>query len=118
VRANIIYVTAPGNLLAILGEAGTVRLTGNWLNEGWRDSHDEEHGRVIPIGDQWTGESPGFVDPDAGNYTLTPDSPCLNRGVDLEVADDYVPSFEFLSPRGWRERLESGSRDLGAFESR
>jgi hypothetical protein len=118
IRGNIFYVTAPGDSFAILGEAGTARLSGNWLKEDWRVSHDAEHGRVIVAGEQWEGESPGFADPDKGDFTLAPNSPCRNRGVELEVNDDSLPAFEFQAPRGWRERPVNGSRDLGAFEGR
>lgn len=116
VRANILYVSAPGNHFGILAESGTARLTGNWIKEDWRDSHDAEHGRVVVVGEQWTGASPGFADPDGGDYSLGPNSPCRDRGVDLEVADEYLPTFEFDAPRGWRARSEMGLRDLGAFE--
>ncbi len=117
VRGNILYVTAPGDHFAILDESGTARLSGNWIKEDWRDSHDAENGRVISIDDQWTGESPGFVDPDRGDFSLTPDSPCRDRDVELDVLDEFLPTFEFAAPRGWQERAENSPRDLGAFEA-
>lgn len=55
--------------------------------------------------------APLFVDPDAANFRLQPDSPCIDRGVDL----DWMDAATDREGRPRRDRL-ARRVDIGAFE--
>lgn len=53
-------------------------------------------------------EEPGFVDADAGNYQLRPDSPCVNTGT--------VPSLALSDDLLGVARPQGGIYDMGTYE--
>lgn len=115
VRNNILYVTAPGRLFAILDESGLVRLEHNWIKPGWSASHGALTGIVRANASNST-DDPGFVDENANDFRLRSDSACVNAGSDQLPGGDHGLRFEFAPPHGGKPRPAIGPVDLGAFE--
>lgn len=115
VRNNIIYTTANGSRLAMLGSSGVMDLGHNWLKSGWVTSHDSFGGVLYNDGSNLVGSDPGF----GQDFGLQSDSPCRDAGTALHpdvlpthaLIRQYVPHL--ISTR----RPDDGAIDLGAFES-
>ncbi len=89
-RNNIVYVSAPGDRLALLDEFGLLELAGNWMKPGWSDGYEDFVGTVIDNG-TLTGESPGFADEQEQDFRLRADSEVLGKAVPAnEVSRQYV----------------------------
>jgi len=114
-RNNIVYVTAPGNRLALLDSSGIMHLNNNWLKTGWQTSHSGLTGVIYNEGGMVTGESPGFLDGPAQDYHLNGSSPCVNAGASLHPEANDLSS-QYVKHRASEPRPSSGSRDIGAFE--
>jgi hypothetical protein len=114
-RNNIVYVTAPGNRLALLDSSGIVYLHNNWLNTGWQTSHSGLTGMIYNEGGMVTGENPGFVDAITQDYHLIGSSACVDTGTSLlPEANDL--SRQYVKHRSSEPRPSSGVLDIGAFE--
>jgi hypothetical protein len=70
VRDNVVFVTATGNRLALLDQAGTLVATRNWMKAGWVKSHSGGTPSVTD-GGQVLGVDPGFADAFV-EYAVTP----------------------------------------------
>ncbi|RLB58712.1 MAG: polysaccharide-degrading enzyme [Deltaproteobacteria bacterium] len=116
-RNNIVYATAGGSRLALLASNGVLDLSHNWLNEGWRDSHDGLDGVINDDGTNVTGSTPGFVDGNGQDFRPAAGSPAIDGGTDLAAAAVAFPVlFEYLRHQHGQPRPLQGNIDLGAFE--
>ena len=114
-RNNIVYVTAPGNRLALLDSSGMLHINHNWLKTGWQESHSGLTGVISNEGGMVTGESPGFVDTPAQDYHLISSSACIDAGISLlPEASDLLR--QYVKHRASEPRPLSGPLDIGAFE--
>ena len=93
VRNNVLYVTAPGNRLAMLDADGVLALSHNWTKPGWVDSHGGLSGVIDDDGSGVEGTSPGFVDAGAQNFHLLETSQAVDAGAALhpDVLPDHDP---------------------------
>ncbi len=67
----------------------TARLEGTlWGNGGWANGTDWGGGGTIVTGTVNLWNDPAFVDPDAGDYHIGPDSAAIDAGVDAGVTSD------------------------------
>ncbi len=118
---NIIYVTAPGNHLALLNRDGTLMLRNNWLKTGWRQSHEGPNfrGHIDDDGGNLSGTWPGFLDMGQADYRLQADSPCIDSGIDLAdiIPMGVEPSYQYVKYQNKAPRPQSGNMDMGAFEA-
>ncbi|MBM81517.1 MAG: polysaccharide-degrading enzyme [Planctomycetaceae bacterium] len=117
-RNNIFHVAAAGRI-GLLDETGILRLDTNWMKKGWRPSFSSPTAKVL--GDETTieGESPGFVDAKALDFTLKSTSPCRDSGGLLNARVSFgggKVTHQYLLHQGLGPRPESGKKDLGAFE--
>lgn len=120
VRNNIIYAVGPGELCAISGWRGTLRMSHNWLKPGWKHSHagKEFEGEVIDDGTQITGRKPGFVDFAGQDFHLAAGSPCINAGTALSpaVAGKWDVTMQYVKHRAVEPRAVDDCIDIGAYE--
>lgn len=120
VRNNIIYAVGPGENCAVSGWHGTLRMSHNWIKEGWKHSHagDEFEGKVIDDGTQVTGQEPGFADFDAQDFHLAPGAACIDAGTALhpETLPANDVTLQYVKHRKTEPRPRDGKLDLGAYE--
>jgi len=112
VRDNIFYVTATGNQLAFLDQAGTLVARQNWLKTGYAQSFS---GGTITDNGEVTGTAPGFTDFAGEDFSLAAGSPCLDVGVALDPTEP-APTMQYVEHQMSAPRPNDGSSDLGAFE--
>ena len=119
VRNNIIYTTAAGYHLAMLGEAGFMDLRSNWLMDGWVTSHSSFSGSLVDHGSNIEGTDPGFHDFASQDFSPNPGSACEDVGEALAAATlpDHDPILQYLRHQRASVRPSDGARDLGAFEA-
>ena len=119
ILGNILYTTSPGSRFAILDESGFVRLSGNWIKQGWVSSHESGFEGRISAEFNIEGESPGFADLAQQDYRPNADSPCVDAGSQIRLTgeQDLTLDWEFASPRGARARDAIREIDLGALEA-
>ena len=113
-RNNILYVTAPPGLLAILDSAGQVDLVNNWIKPGWKNSSGKLTGTVRAEG-SIQGIAPGFVNESANDFHLPANSPCRNAGAPLLPEESAAggATDEYVVPQSGRPRTSGAT--LGAF---
>jgi hypothetical protein len=114
---NLVVVDGPGRRLAILEEAGTVRLHHNCFKPGWKDSHGALAGDVLAR-DNSEGEDAGFRDLGEGDFRLREQSIARDRGCALPdpLAAAHPLQWEIVPPQSFRRRPDDGNPDIGAFE--
>ncbi len=119
VRNNIIYTSAAGYYLALLGEAGFMDLRSNWLMDGWVASHSSFSGSLVDHGSNIEGTDPGFHDFASQDFSPNPGSACEDAGEALAAATlpDHDPILQYLRHQRASDRPSDGARDLGAFEA-
>lgn len=108
-RNNAVFVTAAGSHLALLDDAGVAELSGNWLKQGWQDSHGALSGSVSLGTGNIDGTDPGFVDFNAEDYHPANGSPLLDGAVGLHAEAAGHPV-----DRQYRRHLQSIPRDTSA----
>ena len=68
----------------------------------------------------FSGADPLFTSRAAFDYTLIPDSPCIDQGSAPDPArvndTALVPAWEYVHPANARERVGVGAIDIGAYE--
>ncbi len=114
---NVIYTNGAGSTFAILDEDGQVRLRGNFIKPGWRQSHGQLKGTISATG-MIESDNPGFADPAQGDYQ--PGVKSLLRDVGLDAPPKSLP-VEFEPPwpnRPAAKRPLAGRIDLGCFEGK
>jgi uncharacterized repeat protein (TIGR01451 family) len=86
---NTILVSHTVGIAVAAGSTATLEAT-LWGTDTWGNGMDWSGAGVIvtgtPAHNWWA--APGFVDPDAGDYHLRPDSAAIDKGVDAGVATD------------------------------
>ncbi len=114
---NIVYSTATGSHLAVMGEKGVVRFYNNWIKDGWRVVHGTLNGSFSGE-NNITGESPGFTDFANKIFCLNNDSPCIDSGarVPVQLFPDYQPWYEYGMHQKHVVKSNDGLPDSGAFE--
>ncbi len=118
-RNNVVYTTAEGSRLALLGEAGFMELRTNWLMDGWVTSHSSFSGSIVDHGTNIEGTDPGFRDFEGQDYSLSIGSACENAGGPLApaVIPSHEPDQQYHPHRRASDRPNDGSNDLGAFKA-
>ena len=118
VRNNILYVSAPGNRLAMLNAAGDLTLRNNWTKPGWVDSHGTLTGTIDDDGSGVTGPDPGFVDEAGEDFHLDSDADSVDQATDLhpDVLPDHPLTLQYVKHLLDEPRPVQGPRDIGAFE--
>ena len=116
---NILHIsTTPKTRLAIVENKGVVRLSHNWLQQGWRTSTNlRATNQVHDDGTSMTGDTPGFADPGKQDFHLTPDSPCRGRGaaLDIEPFRSHPVEWQYVKHQTGAIRASDGAPSLGAF---
>ncbi|MFO1188344.1 MAG: right-handed parallel beta-helix repeat-containing protein [Alphaproteobacteria bacterium] len=65
----------------------------------------------------WTADIAGLRDPKAFDYRLQPNSPAVDRGVDLSSENaNILPKEQYVHPRSGAPRRVRGAIDIGAYE--
>ncbi|MCZ6508164.1 MAG: polysaccharide-degrading enzyme [Acidobacteria bacterium] len=118
VRNNILYVTAPGDRLAMLDAAGQLTLRHNWTKPGWVATHGTLTGTLDDDGSGVTGPAPGFVDEGTQDYHLASDSDAVDAGTVLhpDVLPDHPVMRQYLRHTQDEPRPLDPTLDIGAFE--
>jgi hypothetical protein len=114
---NVVYATAGGQKLAVMGTQGIVSLYNNWLSQGWKAVHGTLNG-TLTTRDNLSGDDPGFSDFPGRDYALSPDSPCIDAGAALPspLLPDHHVIFQYDRHQTAGPRLSDGRVDQGAFE--
>jgi parallel beta-helix repeat protein len=113
-RNNVFYALAGGDQFAVLEEAGTAVLSGNFLPTGYLDGSPSLSGTVTEM-DNVESLDPNFVDAAARDYVLFDPSAARGITVPLAAAAGAHPvSFQFYAPSGGVPRL--ATQNAGALE--
>ncbi len=114
---NVVYVTAGGQKLAVMGTEGIVNLYNNWLSQGWKAVHGALNG-TLTSWDNISGDDPGFNDFPGRDYALSPGSPCIDAGTDLPSAilPEHHVIFQYDRHQTAGPRPSDSRIDPGAFE--
>ena len=119
-RNNIVFVTAAGNRLALLAEAGKLAVTHNWAKAGRVSSHAGNgfSGSVTDDATWVAGSDPGFVDFARQNLRLKVDSACLNAAgpSHAATAEGHAVVRQYLKHQRHEPRRLIEVPDLGAYE--
>jgi hypothetical protein len=112
-RNNIITTSGP---LAMMVVDGTLRLSGNWIEAGWRDSFDGGFvGTIDDVGDNALGADPGFTDAAGHDLRPLPGAPIEGLAVPLAPeAAAHPVTLQYALHRAATERATTA--DAGAFE--
>jgi parallel beta-helix repeat protein len=95
IRNNIFFALGGGSQVAILEDAGTAVLMGNWLPTGWNQGSPSLTGDVTES-DNVTGDDPDFVDVEGRNFTLTGASTARGITAPLHAgAAGYGVTFQY-----------------------
>src|SRR5690606_33389224 len=81
-RNNIFFAQGGGDQVAILEDAGTVLLSGNWLPTDWNQGSPSLTGTVTETNNE-TWDDPGFVDGPGRDFTLEASSSA--RGITVPL---------------------------------
>ena len=119
IRNNILFTTADGSRLAMVGESGVADLRTNWIMDGWVTSHSSYFGTLTDHGDNLTGTDPGFTDFAGQDFTPVAGSASVDAGgpLDAGVVSLHSPVNQYLRHQRASTRPDDGSRDIGALES-
>jgi len=100
--------------MAILEDAGTAYLEGNWLPTGILDGSPSLEG-TVSLGDNLLGDEPGFVDTAAGDFSLLPDAEAKGVAVPLLPEAEGHPA-QWEPDREGMPTARSASTSAGAYE--
>ena len=119
VHNNIIYPTAAGNRLALVGSSGQLTIRHNWLKSGWQISHSSFGGTIIDDASSIEGIMPGFVDFLQDDFHLEFSSSALDAGIALhpDLLANHPLTKQYRYHRQVENRIDDGNLDLGAFET-
>jgi len=110
---NNIFFAAAGSNLAILEDAGTALLSGNWLSAAWQEGSPSLTGSVTAT-DNVEGTDPGFVDAGAHDFQLGAGSAATGIVVPLDSTTQSFPVTAEYAVSGGSERADTNN--AGAFE--
>jgi hypothetical protein len=113
-RNNIFFAQSGGSNLAVLEDAGTAILRGNWLPTGWLLGSPSLTGTVTSTAAK-VGLDPGFTDVVARNYALTAGAGARGIAVPLSAAVAAYPvTMQYVAPASGTVRASATAG--GAFE--
>jgi len=116
IRNTIIYTPAGGNRLAITAGQGQVRLEGNWLNTGWKTTHESTFNGSILQNQNVEGVWPGLIDLVGQSFELVPGSACIGSGISLSAPFDRYPvEHQYVKHQAIQARPTKLRPDIGAF---
>lgn len=110
---NNVFFASVGSDLALLEDAGTAVLSGNWLPTGWQQGSPSLSGSVSAM-DNVEGSDPGFLDAAAHDFRLGAGSAAAGIVVPLAAAASDHPVSAQYPIAGNSERASAD--DAGAFE--
>lgn len=117
IRGNIVRASSGQNALAIIADAGTVWLEGNWLQSGWVETHEADSTAMITAVNNIEGTEPGFEDEETLNFELANDSACLDIGpAYAEDTAQYPLTYQYMLHQSGATRAFDGAPDLGGIE--
>jgi len=117
IRDNVIYASAGAGRLAATTGVGTALLRDNWLQEGWRATHEATLSGVVEDLGNTTGADPGFADVSGQAFTPALGSPLRDAaGALAEAASAYPVTFQSRERTSVGARPDDGFPDIGAFE--
>lgn len=119
VRNNVLYVTANGDRLAMVGSSGDLTLRNNWTKPGWVLSHDGGTSATLDDdGSGVSGTTPGFVDEPMQDFHLASDSDAVNAATFLhpDALPEHLLSLEYVRHLLDQPRPIDALLDIGAFE--
>jgi len=109
---NVLFSTAGS--IAVLEDAGTATLEGNWLPTDIAEGSPSLEG-TVSLGDNVLGDEPGFVDVASGDFSLLSDAAAKNAAVALPPAAEAHPALWQPSADG-PPGARSSSTSAGAYE--
>ncbi len=115
---NIVYVSAPGSRLALVGGSGALKIRNNWLKAGYTLSHDVFTGVLIDDNSSIVEDDPAFEDISGENFHLREISGAKDSGVELDpdLMLQYPLINQYVSHTAGESRPDDGTLDIGAFE--
>lgn len=117
---NVYTGSAPGNRLALIDDTGVVNLQHNWLKNDWQISHDSAvQGSVNDLGNNHSGNLPGFVDHAGQDFRPMAGSVLIDAGMALPsgLLPSYALSQHYQPHQQTAPRSVNGNAlDIGAFE--
>ncbi len=116
-RNNVIYSSLNGKMYPIT-DKGILHFSHNWVPENWMPPITGAHSTFNDDGSSIQGKSPGFVNPEKGDFHLSPGSPCRDAGTALskDCLPDNDLAFEYIPNRQSAPRHKDNHLDIGAFE--
>lgn len=111
-RSNVLFSTS--GTMAILEDAGSAELVGNWLPLDVLEGSPSLEG-TVSLGDNDFGEAPGFVDAESGDYNLQSDSGAKGIAVALPAAAEDHP-VQWEPQPGARTTARMAVTSAGAYE--
>ena len=116
---NIIYNTANGNNMALIGGSGTLNLNNNWLKTNYQDCHCSPDGIINNNGGNIEGDNPLFNDFPNQDFTLMMSSPVIDLATAITPINFPNNSItkEYRKHQQEQNRPTSGNLDMGAFEN-
>ena len=113
---NVVYPTADGSFLAIMGTNGQVHLHHNWLPSNYRAAHGSLAG-TLDDHDNLTGTDPLFSNFAAQDFLPTASSPCRDAGLPWSQISlgSRAPYLQYSKHQQTAERVYDNRPDLGAF---
>ncbi len=120
-RNNLLFASAGGGYMAITSGSGQTQLQYNWLQTGWRDTHEAalDPGAEVVANDNTEGDTPGFINLSGSDYGLAPDAAAADCGGDIAAeASSAVGEavWQYSRHQARVERPADGHPDAGAFE--
>jgi hypothetical protein len=119
-RNNVCFVSASGNRLALLAEAGRLSATHNWSKPGRVNSHAGSGftGTVTDDATWVEGNDPGFLDFTRQNYRLSAQSVCRDAGTSShpDTTPAHAVIHQYAKHQRQAPRRIVGPPDLGAYE--
>ncbi len=120
IRNNILYTTADGWRLAMLGESGVADLRTNWIMDGWVTSHSTFSGTLTDHGDNLAGTDPGFTDFGGQDFTPARREPVRGCRRSARCSGRFPRTHRSTSTSATsapRPAPMTAARDIGALES-
>lgn len=119
-RNNIFLVTAAGPTLALMEDAGQLKLAANWIKPSWKTTHGSSFtGTVTGAATLVTGTDPGFANVVANDFRLRLGSACVDAGGALHADAAQLPvERQYVPHQRTESRAQLGAADLGALELR
>lgn len=115
---NIIYNTANGSNMALIGGNGTLNLNNNWLKSNYQDCHCSPDGNINNNGGNMTGNNPIFNNFINQDFTLMSNSPVIDLATPITQLNlpNHDITKQYKTHQNSQDRPISGNLDMGAFE--